>query len=372
MIDPFDQFRERPCPAWFAKPQLGIFIHWGLYSVPAWAPRGRPLDELLRDSYDDFSAEQPYAEWYQNAIAVADSPSAAHHSAHWHARPYADFRALFDDAAQAFDPAAWVDLFRTAGASYVVFVTKHHDGYCLWPTDVANPHRPGWHSRRDFVGELADATRAAGMKFGIYYSGGLDWTFKHEPIRNLGDMLACIPTGKDYRDYAAAQLRELIARYAPSVVWNDIGWPDQNDLPPLFAEFYAAVPDGVVNDRWSGDPVMLARLADPDARAAFNARMKLAIAKGAGLGGNPKWADFRTIEYGIGTPSADRKWEACRGIGLSFGYNRNEDEADYLDHAAFCRLRDAVLGDGGNLLINVAPMADGSISAVQRRALIGG
>src|SRR5690606_319674 len=116
------------------------------------------------------------AEWYDNALRDPTSPTSAHHRQHHGDAPYDAFRAPFDAASQAFDAGAWADLFARAGARYVVFVTKHHDGYCLWPTDVPNPWKPGWNSERDFVGELAEAVRARGMRFGLYYSGGLDWT----------------------------------------------------------------------------------------------------------------------------------------------------------------------------------------------------
>ena len=368
-IADFAKFTGRACPAWFAAPQMGIFIHWGLYSVPAWAPRGRGLDALLRDNYDNVCALQPYAEWYGNAMLLAGSATQAHHQAHYGSAPYTDFRESFDAASQVFDADAWVDMFVRAGASYVVFVTKHHDGYCLWPTDVKNPHRPGWHSDRDFVGELAAATRARGLRFGVYYSGGLDWTFRHDPIHDLGCMLACVPTGDDYRAYAAAQVRELIDRYQPSVIWNDIAWPNHDDLPALFDYYYAAVPDGVVNDRWSGNSAMFAQLANPDYRAALNAALKAKIARAESFMGTPRHADFRTIEYGIGTPPADQKWEACRGIGLSFGYSRNEVETDFLTADELRTMRDQVFAGGGNLLINVGPMADGTIANGQARAL---
>jgi alpha-L-fucosidase len=363
----------RPCPEWFASPQLGVFIHWGIFAVPAWAPRGRSIHDLMIEDYDNATALQPYAEWYANAMTIPGSPTATHHARTWGRAPYEDFRPLFDEASQAFDAEAWADLFVAAGARYVVFVTKHHDGYCLWPTKVRNPHRPGWHSSRDFVGELAAAVRARGLRFGVYYSGGLDWTFHHEPIRNLGDMLACVPTGEDYRAYAQAQLRELIERYEPSVLWNDIAWPDKRDTPELFAAYYAAVPDGVVNDRWFGERALFQSLRNEDARAAFNARMKAAIIASNGrlAGGAPPHCDFRTVEYGLGEIPADKKWEACRGIGLAFGYNSNEIDADHLDHAGFTRLRDDVLSQRGNLLINVGPMADGRLPDVQRAALTG-
>ncbi len=238
---------------------------------------------------------------------------------------------------------------------------------------MENSHRPGWHSSRDFVDELAAATRAAGLRFGVYYSGGLDWTFKHVPIRNLGDMLACIPTGDDYRDYAAAQVRELIDRYQPSVIWNDIGWPNRADLPALFVDYYAAVSDGVFNDRRLGEVALFDSLQAPATRAAFNDRVKRALQSGdaRALMSKPLHADFRTIQYGLGSAPEGGKWEACRGIGLAFGYNQNEIESDYPTHLAFVALRDAVLQKGGNLLINVGPMADGTIPDIQRRALVG-
>jgi alpha-L-fucosidase len=366
-----EDFAARPCPSWFATPQLGIFIHWGLYSVPAFAPRGRSIHDLLRDDYEGACAHVPYAEWYANAMRIPGSATEAYHQRGYGDAPYADFRGPFDAASQAFDADNWADLFAQAGAGYVVFVTKHHDGYCLWPTEVANPHRPGWHSERDFVGELAAAVRARGIHFGVYYSGGLDWTFHHEPIRNIGDMLAGVPIDDAYRAYAAAQMRELIDRYQPSILWNDIGWPDDRDLPALFDYYYRAVPDGVVNDRWAGDASRTGALQDPANRATFNAMVKASIAAGGSLMSPPRHADFRTIEYGLGTPPEVGAWEACRGVGLSFGYNRAEQLDDYLTPVAFAAMRNETMAAGGNLLINIGPMADGSISVEQVRVLVG-
>lgn len=372
MVD-FSDFMGRPCPDWFVRPQLGVFVHWGLYSVPAWAPRGQSIHDLMRDDYDNATALGPYAEWYANAMQVADSPTALHHAATYGQAPYGDFRVQFDRQSQAFDANVWVQTFVDAGASYVVFVTKHHDGYCLWPTQVENPHRPGWHSQRDFVGELADAVRAKGLRFGVYYSGGLDWTFHHEPISNMGEMLACVPPGQDYKDYAGAQMRELIARYQPSVIWNDIAWPDKAVVPALFDDYYRAVPDGVINDRWLGETKLFAALRTPEGLARFNERMKAGIsaANGQLAMSAPPHCDFRTVEYGLGTVPADQKWEACRGVGCSFGYHAGEDATEHLTHDALVAMRDETMAQGGNFLINIGPMADGRIPLLQRRALLG-
>ena len=135
---------------------------------------------------------------------------------------------------------------------YVVLVAKYHDGFCLWPTGVPNLHQPDWFSRRDLVGELAAAVRARGLRFGVYYSGGVDWTFRPRISRTLGDYIGFSTPGGDYPAYADAQVRELIARYHPDILWNDISWPtDRDSLFRLFADYYATQPEGVVNDRWS-------------------------------------------------------------------------------------------------------------------------
>ena len=366
----FSAFAGRPCPEWYRTPQLGIFIHWGVFSVPAWAPRGASITELAREHYDELFALAPYAEWYANALRIPGSPTAVHHAATYGDAPYEAFRPQFEAAAGAFNAYAWAELFAAAGASYVGLVTKHHDGFCLWPTEVANPHRPGWRSERDFVGELAEAVRRRGMRFGVYYSGGLDWTFRALPISNIGDMFACVPQEDDYKAYAAAQVRELIARYRPSVLWNDIAWPDEEGLPALMADYYRAVPDGVVNDRWLSSAAFFATLADPAGRQAFNERAKRRRPASEGERRAPTFhCDFRTVEYASGADMGDQKWESCRGLGMAFGYNANEETDDYLTGPALIDLYRDVTGRGGNLLINVGPRADASIPDVQSAPL---
>jgi alpha-L-fucosidase len=371
-VTDFSALAGRLCPDWYQTPQLGIFIHWGMFAVPAFAPRGESITELTRNDYDHVFARAPYAEWYANALRIPDSETTHYHAAKYGARSYESFRPEFETAAQAFDADSWADLFVAAGARYVVFVTKHHDGFCLWPTGIENPRKPGWHATRDFVGELAAAVRRRDMKFGLYYSGGLDWTFRATPISDLGDMFACVPIEGDYADYAEAQIRELIARYKPSVLWNDIAWPDEARLPRLFADYYAAVPDGVVNDRWMGNVALLSALRDPATRKSFNATIKARIAAVDGEleSPPPPHCDFRTVEYGTGATMAGKKWESTRGLGLAFGYNANERTEDYLKGTDLIALYRDVTTRGGNLLINVGPRADASIPDVQREPLV--
>ena len=221
-----ERLRHHRVPAWWQDAKLGIFVHWTMASVPAFAPVGTDFSSLLKSDRRDAYSYSPYVEWYQNSLRFPDSPVARHHLETYGERPYESFRDDWEAGLEQWDPEAWAEKFRASGARHVVLVAKHADGYCLWPTDVPNPHRPGWHSRRDVVGELAEAVRGAGMRFGLYYSGGMDWTFDQRPLGSMSDVVAAIPRG-DYPAYAEAQVRELIDRYRPSVLWNDIAWPSR-------------------------------------------------------------------------------------------------------------------------------------------------
>src|SRR5258706_5162103 len=237
-------------PDWYDDAKFGIFIHWGLFSIPGFAARSGSIADAFRDHYDIAVALTPYTEWYWNAIKVPESESARHHREVWHGAPYENFREPFLNGLAQWRPDEWAETFASAGARYVVLVTKHHDCFCLWPSAVENRYQKNWTSPRDIVGELANAVRAKGMKFGLYYSGGIDWTFNREPLRTLADFMGSTPGG-DYPAYADAQTRELIERYRPSVLWNDISWPGgKRNLLTLFADYYNKIEDGVVNDRW--------------------------------------------------------------------------------------------------------------------------
>jgi alpha-L-fucosidase len=330
-------FADRAVPEWFQTPQLGIFVHWTMASVPAFAPlTDDPFTLAEQHGWEHALANTPYVEWYENSLAIKGSPVSAYHREHYGDAPYSDFAPAWQNAHAAWDASTWAESFAACGATYVVLVTKHHDGFCLWPTDTPNPFRPDWHSPRDLVGELANAVRARGLRFGVYYSGGLDWTFSGphngHTITSMKSMFDAVPSTPEYERYATAHWHELIERYEPDVLWNDIHWAF--DPNPLFDHYYARIPHGVVNDR-------------------FNIR---AAARGE------VHADFVTPEYRSEPEGgARRKFEVCRGIGRSFGYNAFESTDDYLPIDELVALRNNVLGAGGNLLLNVGPKADGSI-----------
>jgi alpha-L-fucosidase len=365
------QLRRHTVPAWWLDAKLGVFVHWTMASVPAYAPVEGGMGGLIGSHRRDAFAWSPYTEWYENSIRFPDSPAGRHHHAVYGDRPYAAFREAFEYGIERWDPDDWVSRFAATGARYVVLVAKHHDGYCLWPTAVANPNRPGWHTRRDVVGELAAAVRRAGMRFGLYYSGGLDWTFDDRPIGSLADMLAAVPRG-DYPAYAEAQVRELIDRYRPSVLWNDIAWPTTGGrLWPLFEDYYAAVPDGVLNDRWMPWSPLLAATRSSTVRRVVDAAIgRLATPGGGIVPPRPPHFDVRTPEYAVFDDVQRTPWECVRGMDHSFGYNAASRPEDFIGQGDLAWLLADIAAKGGNLLLNVGPRGvDGALPDEQLERL---
>lgn len=335
----FARLKARPLPEWFADAKLGIFVHWTAATVPAFAPIGPDPFELA-ESHDwaHALANTPYVEWYENSLGIVDSPVYKHHlHTYGPNKPYADFVSEFRSTARSADIHQWADLFALAGAHYAVLVTKHHDGALLWPSATPNPHRPNWGLDRDIVGEFADAVRSRSLRFGAYYSGGLDWTFigpsTGHAIDSFGAMIAAIPQDAAYAAYADGHWRELVERYEPEVLWNDIGYPKGANMHDLFEWYYARIPTGVVNDRF-------------DLRG---------VIKG--------WAhaDFRTPEYSGRTEIDLVPWETTRGLGTSFGYNAWATDNDLIGPNELVRLFIDTVSKGGNMLLNVGPNADGEI-----------
>jgi len=350
------RLRHHRVPAWWLDAKLGIFVHWTPASVPAFAPVDVDIGALVQSGRRDALAFCPYAEWYENSLRFPQSPVARHHREIYGARPYVQFARDWETALDQWDPQEWAASFASTGARYVVLVTKHMDGYCLWPTDVPNPHQAGWNCRRDVVGELSEAVRGAGMRFGIYYSGGLDATFNPRPIGSVSEMLDAIPRG-DYPAYAEAQVRELIDRYRPSVLWNDIAWPAEGkQLWPLFEYYYATVPDGVVNDRWMPWNSLLGATRSRLARRAIDAGVQRQAKHDAGVVPPiPPHSDVRTPEYVVFDDVQRKPWECVRGMDQSFGYNACSRPEHFLGHDELLWMLTDIVAKGGNLLLNVGP-----------------
>lgn len=378
----WNEVNQHEVPDWFHDAKLGIFLHWGLYSVPAWAPRVEHINAIIAKSgAQGLYRANPYAEWYRNSYRVPNSPSESHHLATYGTRDYYDFATEFNEAAAAADLDALAASLRDIGAEYVVLTSKHHDGFTLWPSEVPHPNaaavspRRQLQAERDLVGELSDAVRSAGMHMGLYYSGGYDWSVHDVVMTHLADAVLGIPPQADYERYASAHVRELTERYRPSVLWNDIGWPGGGDLAALFSDYYAQVPDGVVNDRWTESPPRRGKLIS----AMFGVGGRLVEAlwplvpaslKKVGFP-TPKHADFTTPEYQTFDEVQTHKWEQTRGIGHSFSYNQNEHPDDLLGVEELIHGFVDVVSKNGNLLLGVGPRADGSIPNEQQLVLDG-
>ena len=369
-------YAARPCPRWFRDAKVGIFVHWGPYSVPGWAVTdsgvfGWMTSELTRRGYDVDSInnagaafrkifsdsmrklrfgllarmmaagrQNPYAEWYWNSLRTGGA-TAEHHKRVWGDRSYEEFGADFNEASAEWDSSSWGELFASSGARYVITTSKHHDGFCLWPTQYPCPNVEGWYANRDLLGDLKAALQPRGIRFALYYSAGLDWTFSEKPVgKNPSDSLVNTSEGRAYFDN---HLRELIDRYQPDLIWQDIGYPKESDFNALLNHYYDAVPHGVMNDRGQ-------------------CRMD---------GNITRHFDYTTTEYFVPQTIRRTPWEICRGISGSFGYNQLDDESTTLSVEELVAMLADVVSKNGNLLLGLGPMADGTIPEIQARAAKG-
>jgi len=324
---------SRPTPEWWSDAKFGIFIHWGVYSVPAFAPKGE------------------YAEWYWQHLRAPGNPDpdsrdaklrtearAFHERVYGKDFQYPDFAPLF--RCEMFDADQWAEVIEKAGAKYVVLVSKHHDGFALWPSREANETwgRP-WNSmdigpKRDLVGELSAAVRRRHLEMGFYFSL-YEW-FNPLWLDKKFDIFI--------ERHMFPQFKDLVTRYSPSVIFSDGEWELPSEkwrAPELLAWLFNDSPVAgkvVVNDRWGGDS-------------------------------RHKHGGYYTTEYGAGLPGASHAWEENRGLGFSYGYNRNEDLDDYATGRRLLLTLIDTVSRGGNLLLNIGPTADGRIPVVMQDRL---
>lgn len=339
----WESLDKRPTPKWFQDAKFGIFIHWGVYSVPAW----RNVTEGRYASY---------AEWYY-ARVMFDKQSGGrdfHVKNYGKDFEYRDFAPLF--RAELFDPGQWADLFARSGAKYVVLTSKHHDGFCLWPTK--SPYKKGWNTmdvgpRRDLVGDLTDAVRAKGLRMGLYYSI-IEWESNRTHRTETGYFIPKrlvekygIPEEKYVDDHMIPQLEELVMTCRPAVIFGDAGeWdrtPEEWKTMDFLAWLYNHAPNKdevVVNDRFCKDM--------------------------PGRHGDYYSSEYEDAE-GVGTL---HPWEESRGIGGSYGFNRDENIDDYNTSEELVHELVDIVSRGGNLLLNVGPTADGRIPVIMQQRLV--
>jgi alpha-L-fucosidase len=334
----WDSLDQRPSPQWYTDAKFGIFIHWGVYSVPSYAPVHA-------------KHETPYAEWYWHSLTAGRNAARSGqqagadgmHTWQFHKRvyggdfPYQNFAPMF--RAELFDPDQWADVFARSGAKYVALTSKHHEGFTLWQSAEANRSwsRP-WNAvdigpKRDLLAAVTDAGRRRGLRMGIYYSL-YEW---YNPLW-LSDR------NRYVTEHFIPQFKDVVNHVKPSIIFADGEWemtsPEWRS-PEVLAWLFNESPvadEVVIDDRWGKDT-------------------------------RHKHGGYYTTEYTAGMQSGNHPWEECRGMGLSFGYNRMEKLADYRTERELILMLTDIVSRGGNLLLDIGPTADGRIPVIMEERL---
>ncbi|MEN7550443.1 alpha-L-fucosidase [Rapidithrix thailandica] len=325
----WESLDSRPVPGWFQDAKFGIFIHWGPYSVPAWSPKG---------TYSEW-----YQYWLQNKTLFGNGKFSGTEVYDYHTRTYGphfsyyNFGEMFQ--AELFDANAWARLFEKSGAKYIAITSKHHDGFCLWPSQEASTNWGfPWNSmetgaNRDLLGELKEAMDKTSVKFGLYYSL-YEWF--HPWYQKDFDRFV--------NEHFHPQFKDVVNRYQPHLIFADGEWEktaEEWKSAELLAWLYndsKAPKDVVINDRW-------------------------------GKGDRHKHGGYYTTEYESGLEGG-HPWEECRGIGFSFGFNRNEDLEDYNSAQTLVLMLVDVVSRGGNLLLDIGPDGHGKIPVIMQERLL--
>jgi len=275
---------------WFVEARFGIFIHWGVYSVPA---RG---------------------EWYMNNAKV----------------PMTNYMAFANDfTAAKYDPQAWAQLFADAGAKYMVITAKHHDGFTMYDSKFSD-----WNvvkasaAGRDLLQPLADAVRAKGIKFGLYYSQSQDWV-------NLGGGTGNKPPWDDeqkqgdFDEYlktiSLPQVHEILDKYHPAYLFFDTEYSMTPERAKPFFDLVTSYPDMIMNNRLGGGVL----------------------------------GDTATPEQRIATDPLGRGFEVCMTINNSWGFNAGDTR--WKSAQQLIRNLSDISSKGGNYLLNVGPTSEGII-----------
>ncbi|MDR1847221.1 MAG: alpha-L-fucosidase [Bacteroidales bacterium] len=309
-------FYKQKYPSWFSDAKLGIFIHYGVYSVPSWS-----------------GAEQ-YAEWFYKGLIGGDTARENfQRRVYGDDFRYEDYKGLF--RSELFNADEWAALFAESGAKYVIFTSKHHDGFCMWDDSLSGT----WNSvhspcKIDFCRQLSQACRKKNLKFGLYYSL-LEW---NNPLFRWTVDSAGLE--RYVKDYMQPQFKSLVQKFKPDLLFADGDWdfsPRQLGSEDLVQYYYDMVgAEGIVNNRW-------------------------------GVGFD---YGYLTPEYSSGISELKRPWAECRGLSRSFGLNRNADLSSYMTGEELILHFVSLVAAGGGLTLNVAPSADGQIPLLQQERLL--
>lgn len=300
---------------WFKEAKLGIFIHWGIYAVKG-----------VAESWSFYNGEISYEDYMKQCEGFT---------------------------AKNYDPDSWAKLFKKAGANYAVLTTKHHDGVALFDTklsdlSVVNKTPAG----RDLVGPYCEAIRKQGLKVGLYFTH-LDWShpgnsaiFREDERENLDTVVRnefTHPKGKEnpelweeFLKFHRGQLKELLTNYGDvDLLWFDGGWEKsgaQWRAKELRDYLHNLQPNVILNSRMWG------------------------------------YGDYETPEQGVPILPPEGPWEFCVTINDTWGYQHNDK--NYKSVRELVRMFSECIGMGGNMLLDIGPMEDGTIDPEEEKRLL--
>ncbi len=312
--------------AWFREARFGMFIHWGLYAVPAGEWKGK-----------NFAGA---SEWLMYSAQIS-------------AKDYHPLQAQFNPV--KYDAKRWVQIAKDAGMKYIVITSKHHDGFALFDSKLTDWDIMNTPFKRDALKELAKACKEGGIKLCFYHSI-MDWTHPDYGLRRPWDLRPEVPTNMDkYTVFMKGQLKELLTNYGDiGILWFDGEWEPQAWTHERGVDLYHYV-----------------RSLQP--KIIINNRVDVHRSGMAGMSANDQAVgDYGTPEQEIpanGMPGLD--WESCMTMNGSWGFHKNDQSwksAETLVHNVIdCASK------GGNYLLNVGPTNLGEIpeASVQRLAAVG-
>jgi len=325
----WDSLERYQVPEWYLDDKFGIFIHWGLYSVPAFGN-----------------------EWYPRNMYVEGSPEFDHHVKTYGPQDtfgYKDFIPMF--TAERFDADEWLDLFVSAGAKFVVPVAEHHDGFAMYKTISNHWNAAEMGPKRDIVGELATATRKRNLIFGVSSHRIEHWWFMnggrafpsdvqdpqyadfYGPATPGNSDFGKNPPNEVFMDDWLARCAELIDNYRPQLFWFD-WWIEQPQMAPYLRRFASYYYNRA--HAWGrGVAINYKNEAFPEKAAVFD------VERG-------QLADIRARYWQTDTAVAKNSWGYVNGM-------------DYKTSASIVHDLIDIVSKNGALLLNIGPRSDGSI-----------
>jgi alpha-L-fucosidase len=305
---------------WFREARFGMFIHWGLYAIPARGEWVRSVEKLSNEAYE----------------------------------PY--FREFRPDR---YDPRAWARAAKAAGQQYAVLTTKHHDGFCLFDSEFTDYKATNTPAQRDLIKEYVEAFRDEGLKVGFYYSL-IDW--HHDDYPAYGDRIHPMRDNEVYEnrsiqferyvDYLHAQVKELLTNYGKiDVMWFDFSYDDMTGEKWRATELVNLIrslqPDIIIDNRLGGD----IKKSEPEVYAGDFYSPEQIVPPGGIVD-----------ENGLNVP-----WEACITLNDNWGYHAKDFA--YKSPKQVVRALVECISKNGNMLLNVGPDARGEIPAESTRIL---